>query len=41
MSVGSAGIFVDAKDAAVAKFYAVYGFVPCKEQPLKLYLPMW
>ena len=41
LSVGSAGIFVDAKNIAAAKFYAGYGFVPCKEQPLKLYLPLW
>lgn len=41
LSVGSAGIFVDAKNTAAAKFYAEYGFTVCKEQPLKLYLPMW
>ena len=41
LSVGSAGIFVDAKNTAAAKFYAEYGFMVCKEQPLKLYLPMW
>ena len=41
LSVGSAGIFVDAKNSAAAKFYADYGFMVCKEQPLKLYLPMW
>jgi GNAT superfamily N-acetyltransferase len=41
LSVGSAGIFVDAKDDMAAKFYAGYGFTACREQPLKLYLPMW
>lgn len=41
LSVGSAGMFVDAKDGGAAKFYARYGFTACKEQPLKLYLPMW
>ena len=41
LSVGSAGIFVDAKSASAAEFYAGYGFSACKEQPLKLYLPMW
>jgi GNAT superfamily N-acetyltransferase len=41
LSVGSAGIFIDAKNTAAAKFYAEYGFLACKEQPLKLYLPMW
>jgi GNAT superfamily N-acetyltransferase len=41
LSVGSAGIFVDAKNDAAARLYAGYGFVACREQPLKLYLPMW
>ncbi len=41
LSVGSAGIFVDAKDDLAAKFYAGYGFTACREQPLKLYFPMW
>lgn len=41
LSVGSAGIFVDAKNEDVARFYAKYGFKTCREQPLKLYLPMW
>ena len=38
---GSAGIFVDAKNTAAARFYADYGFMVCKEQLLKMYLPMW
>jgi GNAT superfamily N-acetyltransferase len=41
LSVGSAGLFVDAKDEGAARFYAQYGFAPCSEQALKLYLPMW
>lgn len=41
LSVGSAGIFVDAKNARAARFYAQYGFTPCQAQSLKLYLPMW
>lgn len=41
LSVGSAGIFVDAKNAAAAGFYAAYGFTACKGQALKLYLPIW
>lgn len=41
LSVGSAGIFVDAKNASAARFYTEYGFVACAAQPLKLYLPMW
>jgi len=40
-AVGSAGIFVDAKDETAAKFYRHYGFQSCAEQPLKLYLPIW
>ncbi len=39
--VGSAGIVVDAKDAPAAGFYRRYGFVPCGDRPLKLYLPLW
>ncbi len=41
LSVGSAGIFVDAKNDAAARFYKQYGFTHCKDDPLKLYLPMW
>lgn len=41
LSVGSAGIFVDAKDDAAARFYGQYGFTACQEQSLKLYRPMW
>ncbi|MGD0961917.1 MAG: GNAT family N-acetyltransferase [Methylomonas sp.] len=40
-SVGSAGIFVDAKDGKIAQFYQSFGFRLCDDQPLKLYLPMW
>ena len=40
-SVGSAGVFVDAKDDAAARFYQRFGFQPCADQPLKLYLPIW
>nr|VFJ54424.1 MAG: Acetyltransferase (GNAT) domain-containing protein [Candidatus Kentron sp. DK] len=41
LSVGSAGIFVDAKDDDAAKFYRQYGFSSCEEDGFKLYLPMW
>lgn len=41
LSVGSAGIFVEAKNSAAARFYAGYGFVACEARPLTLYLPMW
>jgi GNAT superfamily N-acetyltransferase len=40
-SVGSAGVFVDAKDDAASRFYQRFGFQPCADQPLKLYLPIW
>lgn len=40
-AVGSAGIFVDAKNDEAARFYQGFGFRPCGNQPLKLYLPMW
>lgn len=40
-SVGSAGVFVDAKDDTAARFYQGFGFQPCADQPLKLYLAIW
>ena len=40
-AVGSAGVFVDAKNDAAARFYQRYGFSPCENQPLKLYLSLW
>lgn len=40
-SVGSAGIFVDAKDDMSSRFYQSFGFQLCGDQPLKLYLAMW
>ncbi len=39
-AVGSAGIVVDAKDDTASRFYQAFGFQPCGDQPLKLYLPM-
>lgn len=39
--VGSAGIFVDAKDETAMRFYMNFGFKPNINQPLRLYLPMW
>lgn len=41
MEVGSAGLFVDAKDAGGACFYQRYGFRPGSERPLQLFLPFW
>ena len=40
-AVGSAGLFVDAKDDTSSRFYQGFGFRVCDDQPLKLYLPMW
>lgn len=40
-TVGSAGIFVDAKDMDGAGFYRRFGFRPCANKPLGLYLPIW
>lgn len=40
-AVGSAGLFVDAKNEAVARFYQRYGFTPGADQPLKLFLSLW
>lgn len=39
--VGSAGLFVDAKDARAVRFYQKYGFQPSGEQALTLYLALW
>ena len=39
-SVGSAGLFVDAKDEAAAAFYRRFGFIACAGQPLKLFIPL-
>lgn len=40
-AVGSAGLFVDAKNEAAANFYQRYGFTPSADQPLKLFLSLW
>jgi hypothetical protein len=39
--VDSAGITVDAKDDAVARFYRHFGFHTCLDSPTMLDLPMW
>jgi hypothetical protein len=39
-AVGSAGITVDAKDDAVARFYRRFGFHTCRDSPPMLDLPM-
>jgi ribosomal protein S18 acetylase RimI-like enzyme len=40
-AVGIAGLFVDAKNEAAARFYQRYGFIPSTDQPLKLFLSLW
>ena len=39
-SIGSVAVNVEAKDADNATFYARYGFVPFRDQPLRLFLAM-
>ncbi|MBI5444432.1 MAG: GNAT family N-acetyltransferase [Deltaproteobacteria bacterium] len=36
---GLVGLFVDAKDAGARAFYERFGFVPLRDQPLRLFLP--
>jgi GNAT superfamily N-acetyltransferase len=40
-AVGSAGIVVDAKNDDAAWFYQGFGFRPCEDLPLKLFLRLW
>ncbi len=40
-AVGSAGLFVDAKNEAAARFYQRYGFIATADPSLKLFLPLW
>lgn len=39
-TVASAGLFVDAKNPGAVAFYRQYGFMPCADDPQKLFLPM-
>ena len=38
--IGIAGLFVDAKDDAAAAFYRRFGFVPLRDNPHRLFLPL-
>ena len=38
--VGAYAILVDAKDEKAKSFYQRYGFVPCVDAPMTLYLPL-
>jgi ribosomal protein S18 acetylase RimI-like enzyme len=40
-AVGSAGLFVDAKNEAAARFYRRYGFTASSDQALTLFLSLW
>jgi ribosomal protein S18 acetylase RimI-like enzyme len=40
-AVGSAGLFVDAKNEAAARFYQRYGFTASSDQALTLFLSLW
>lgn len=39
-SGGITGLFVDAKDDQAKRFYLRYGFIPLKDTPLTLFLPL-
>ncbi len=38
--VGAYALLVDAKDESAKSFYERYGFVPCGDTPMTLYLPL-
>ena len=38
--VGAYALLVDAKDEKAKSFYERYGFIPCVDAPLNLYLPL-
>jgi predicted GNAT family N-acyltransferase len=38
--VGAYALLVDAKDEKVKSFYERYGFIPCVDAPMSLYLPL-
>jgi predicted N-acetyltransferase YhbS len=38
--IGMTIVFVDAKDAEVARFYGKFGFLPMPDSPLTLYMPI-
>ncbi len=39
-SIGIIGIFVDAKNAGARVYYEQFGFIPLREDPLVLFLPL-
>jgi len=40
LEIPAALFFVDAKDARAASFYKKYGFIPCTDAPMRLFLPL-
>lgn len=40
VSIGAYALLVDAKNAAAKSFYEHFGFVPCSDSPMVLYLPI-
>jgi len=38
--VGAYALLVDAKDEKAKSFYERYGFIPCLDAPMTLYLPL-
>lgn len=40
LSIGAYALLVDAKNTAAKSFYEHYGFIPCKDTAMTLYLPL-
>jgi hypothetical protein len=38
--VGAYALLVDAKNEKAKSFYERYGFIPCADEPMTLYLPL-
>jgi GNAT superfamily N-acetyltransferase len=38
--VGAYALLVDARDEKAKSFYERYGFIPCMDAPMTLYLPL-
>jgi hypothetical protein len=39
-SIGAVALIVDAKDQKAKEFYEKHQFIPLRDEPFKLYLPM-
>jgi len=40
ISIGAYALLVDAKNTSAKSFYEHYGFTPCRDSPMTLYLPL-